>query len=179
MHNWDRRSRIALNDDMAGKRQPRFFCDRKGVHVSAQKYGGTLAVAQHSDHSGAAHARRHFISHCLDAIRQLGCRLLLMHGQLGGSMEIEVEGLHLGINRVDFRARWSCPRYGLGLRGGASKQEHTTGQHGQSWIVHCSPFCWEDATRLVPRCKPFFKKLRQSERRRLEWIYRVEFHEMS
>jgi hypothetical protein len=130
MHNWDRRSRIALNDDMAGKRQPRFFCDRKGVHVSAQKYGGTLAVAQHSDHSGAAHARRHFISHCLDAIRQLGCRLLLMHGQLGGSMEIEVEGLHLGINRVDFRARWSCPRYGLGLRGGASKQEHTTGQRG-------------------------------------------------
>src|ERR1017187_3614145 len=90
--------------------------ESSGNRVASQKVTGPI--------------RRHFISHCLDAIRQLGCRLLLMHGQLGGSMEIEVEGLHLGINRVDFRARWSCPRYGLGLRGGASKQEHTTGQRG-------------------------------------------------
>jgi hypothetical protein len=84
MHDRNRRSGVAVDDDVAGKPQSRVLRDRQGVHVGAQQHGSARADPENSGDAGAADLSRHLVAEPLHTRGQLGGGLVTPEARARG-----------------------------------------------------------------------------------------------
>ena len=80
------------------------FFDRQRVHVGAQAHAARrVAVAQHPDHAGAAHAAMHLDAEAGELLGHQGGGAGLLEAELGVGVDVSPPGLHLAVAFLDER----------------------------------------------------------------------------
>ena len=102
VHHTDFASTVIFGADFARIRQSGLFFHRQGVKFGAQHHHRAGAVLQNAHDSGATYVLCNLITQCAQlACQSSGCAGLV-RGDLGMLMQIKIEVVSVGKNRLNF-----------------------------------------------------------------------------